>query len=146
MLEFIDPDILALVSTFLVVIIVLTFAWKNRFFQKQLEFAKALPEETANKDFLVLVFLNSIPIVVAYFKWLIGYFIRIVWYLVIFTLIATTINDFELSFLVIFAIVSAKVSMANSSNKGKEVIILSPEENERIKKGDAKFSDFEAQK
>lgn len=147
MIELIDPSILSLISSFFVVIIILVFAWKSGYFKNQFAYAETLQNVPA-KDFFILMFKSSIPTVVSYMKWLFGYFIRIAWFLIIFTMVATAINDFETSFLVIFAIVSAKVSMmaGTKSKKGSEVIVLSQAEHERILKGDAKLSDFNANK
>lgn len=148
MIEIIDPNLLSLISGFFVVIIVVMFAWKSRFFHKQLDFAKALPEEITNKGFLVAVLFNSLPVVVDYFKWLIKYFITIGWFLLIFIIISTNIQDFEFSILIILAIVTAKVTTSGKAKslKGEQVIILSPEEHERILKGKAKIDDFRPEK
>ncbi len=146
MIEIIDPEILSVISGFFIVIIILIFAWKSGYFGKQFSFAKSLPVNIPVKDFFILMFKNSIPTVISYMKWLFGYFIRIAWYLIIFIMVTTGINDFETSFLIIFAIISAKVSMVGGSKKGKDVIVLSEAEHERIIKGESKFSDFKVEK
>lgn len=147
MIEVIDPDILSLISASLGILIILYFVWKSKFFEKQFTFAKALPTEISSKAFLVAVFFNSIPVIVDYWKWILKYFLRVGWYLIIFIIISNAVNDFELSIIIVLAIVTAKVTASGSKlKKGADVIILSQAEHERIKKGEAKFSDFEVQK
>ena len=148
MIEILDPNILSLISGSLVSVIIVMFAWKSGFFHKQLDFAKALPNKISIKDFITSVLFNSLPVVLDYFNWIIKYFIRIGWFLLIFIIISTNINDFEFSILIILAIVTAKITTSNKSKslKGEQIIILSPEEHERILKGKAKISDFKLQK
>ncbi len=147
MIEIMDPEILSLISGSLVVVVVVMYAWRSGFYKKQLNFAKALPENLSNQDFLTAVLFNSLPVIIEYFKWLIGYFIKIGWYLLIFTIISININDFEFSFLIILAIVTAKATSSNSQpKKGEKVIILSQAEHERILNGKAKMSDFSVEK
>jgi len=141
----IDFD-LTFLSGFFVVLIIVFYAWKSGFFKKQFEFAENLPTEIDFKQFFILMFKNSKVFVINYFKWLFSYVIKILWYLLILNTIYNSSNDFELTMISGLAIVMAKITLNSKSDlKSSKVIVLSPEEHERILKGKAKLKDFEQQ-
>ncbi len=137
-LEFLLP-----LSSFFIVGFIVYWAWKAGYFKEQLQFAKSLPVGTSFKVFVIL----SLPIAKKYFKayfsFIIGYIIRVAVYFAMFFVIYRTINDFELTVIMVIAIVLARVTMLFSAiSRFGHPIILSPQEVARIKRGEASISDF----
>lgn len=139
------PFDLSLISGFFIVIFILLYAWKSGYIKKQFVFAEAMPRDIELIPFAKLMFSNAKPFVINFLKYLAGYFLRIGWFFLILSTIYNSFEDFELTVLFAFAYTLARVSMM-AKNKEGDVIVLSPAENERIRKGTAKLKDFEADK